>query len=121
MVEMTWFWVELSGCGDRLVETELDYDGFSKAVRGGDIIRPGRQVVALGGRAQDGRLSVTFRTLDETSPLLSGCKQDTGSLNLGHVVSFAEIDKTSEMWAAVKEMALGEAAILHPPKGIVVP
>ena len=121
MADMTWFWVELSGCGDRLIETALDYDGFSKAVRGGDVIRPGRQVVALGGRSQDGRISVTFRTLDTTSPLLSGCKTDSGSLNLGHVVSFAEIDKGSEMWAAVKEMALGEPAILTPQRGIVAP
>lgn len=72
MADMTWFWVELSGCGDRLVETALDYDGFSKAVRGGDVIRPGRQVVAmaLGGRGQDGRVAVTFRTL-ETTPRCS--------------------------------------------------
>lgn len=36
-------------------------------------------------------------------------------------MSFAEVDGASGMWAAVKEMALGEAAILTPRRGIVAP
>ena len=72
-------------------------------------------------RDEQGRTGISFASTEKFSPLVSGCVKDTEHVNLGRVVGFAQVDTTSEMWQSVRESALGEAGIVTPRKGLVIP
>lgn len=117
----TWYRVELEGTGERFVETDMGLDDFIAAVKAGSIIDVLRQVIALPMRDETGRTGISFVRIEKFSPLVGGCKSGTEHMNLGRVISFAEVDTKSDMWQAVLENALSESGIVTPKKGIVVP
>ena len=121
MSEATWYRLEFDGTGERFVEIEMDVDELMEAISRSAVVRALRQVVAVPMRSEEGSVRVAFAPIDKMSPLVGGCHRDTEHVNLGRIVGFAKVDTTSEMWQAVRESALGEAAIIAPPKGIVTP
>lgn len=122
MAENTyWYRVEMDGT-ERFIETERDCKRFQDAIQKSLTIRILRQIVPVPlSDPGTGKSGMGFVTMDRFSPLSAVCKSDTERLNLGRIISFAEVDTDNDMWHNITANALGESEIVTPPSGIVVP
>lgn len=119
---MSWYRIDLASGGSRFIEVDLDLTTFKNNVSDGACVQVLRQVIGvpIPDKAQ-GNMSMTFATLDQVSPLVASCKSDSEYFNLGQIIGFGVVDTESDVWKAVRGIALKEPVIATPKKGLIIP